>query len=112
MGFTERHRAPKDPLDHEPAAVTIARENAGLTRAQLAAELGVSAGLVSEIERGTRNATLARIEQIAEILGCPPDDLKRKDGQPGPRLAVICARCSELWGQDHECPPETNGAAA
>ena len=112
MSVTERHRPPKDPLDHEPAAVTVAREEAGLTRAQLAAELQVSAGLVSEIEKGTRNARPERIEQIAKILGCPPGDLKRKDGQPGPRLAIVCARCSELWASGHECPPQANGEAA
>jgi len=112
MSVSERHKRPKDPLDHEPAAVTVAREEAGLTRARLAAELQVSAGLVSEIEKGTRNATPARIEQIARILRCPPDDLKRKDTQPGPRHAIVCARCSQLWASGHECPPVANGEAA
>jgi transcriptional regulator with XRE-family HTH domain len=75
--MTERQK-PKDPLDHEPAAVTWARERAGLTRAQLAARIGVSAGLISEIEKGTRNATPARILAIAEALNCPVVVLERK----------------------------------
>jgi transcriptional regulator with XRE-family HTH domain len=75
--MTERKK-PKDPLDHEPEAVTWARRKAGLTRAQLAARIGVSAGLVSEIEKGTRNATPARIRDIAEALNCPAVFLERK----------------------------------
>lgn len=46
---------PKEPLDHEPAAVTYAREQAGLTKTQLAQLCGVSVSLISEIESGTRN---------------------------------------------------------
>ena len=104
MSVTERHRPPKYPLDHDPAAVTRAREEAGFTRAYVATQLHVSAGLISEIEKGTRNATLARIEQLAEVFGCPADDLKRKSGQPPTRLAVICVECSEVWVPDHQCP--------
>jgi transcriptional regulator with XRE-family HTH domain len=113
MSVTERHRPPKYPLDHDPAAVTRAREAAGFTRAYVAKELEVSAGLISEIERGTRNATLARIEQLAKILGCSADELKRKSGQPPTRLAVICVECSEVWAPDHQCPNRAaKGAAA
>lgn len=69
---------PKLPLDHEPEAVTWAREKAGYTRAQLAALLGVSAGLISEIEKGTRNAPPARLQAIATALNCPLVVLERK----------------------------------
>jgi transcriptional regulator with XRE-family HTH domain len=77
---TERkpRKQPKSPLDHEPEAVTWAREKAGLTRAALAEKVGVSAGLVSEIEKGTRNATPERIGQLAEALNCPRVILERK----------------------------------
>ena len=74
----KERRPPKDPLDHEPVAVTWAREKAGLTRAQVAAQLGVSAGLISEIEKGTRNATPARLQQLAEVFNCPVVVLERK----------------------------------
>lgn len=106
MSVTERHRRPKHPLDHDPAAVTRAREAAGLTRAYVAKQLGVSAGLVSEIEKGTRNATPARIEQMAAILGVPADQIRRKHGQPPTRLAAVCVQCSQVWEPDHECPTE------
>ena len=76
-------RPPKDPLDHEPEAVTWAREQAGLTRAQVAEALGVSAGLISEIEKGTRNATPARIRQLAAVFNCPKVVLERKKYAPG-----------------------------
>ena len=59
-------------------AVTWAREQAGLTRAQVAEKLGVTAGLISEIEKGTRNAPPARIRQLAEIFNCPKVVLERK----------------------------------
>lgn len=69
---------PKDPLDHEPAAVTYARVQAGLTKTKLAAACEVSLSLISEIESGTRNATPAMIIKLAEALGCPRVVLERK----------------------------------
>lgn len=71
-------RGPKQPLDHEPEAVTYAREKAGLTRAALADAVGVSAGLISEIERGTRNATPEMLIKLATALNCPVVVLERK----------------------------------
>jgi transcriptional regulator with XRE-family HTH domain len=116
-----KRRPPKDPLDHAPEAVTQAREQAGLTKTQLALATGVSLSLISEIEHGSRNARPPLIESMARVLDCTPDQLRRKDGQPGTRLAVVCAQCSELWEPDHVCPSErtaglqpsgANGAAA
>ena len=69
---------PKDPLDHEPAAVTYARVQAGLTKTQLANACGVSLSLISEIEGGTRNATPAMIIKLARALNCPRVILERK----------------------------------
>jgi transcriptional regulator with XRE-family HTH domain len=76
---TPRNR-PRDPLDHEPAAVTYARIKAGLTKTQLAQACRVSLSLISEIEAGTRNATPAMILKLAEALNCPPVVLERKRG--------------------------------
>jgi transcriptional regulator with XRE-family HTH domain len=69
---------PKDPLDHEPAAVTYARVQAGLTKTRLAEACGVSVSLISEIESGTRNATPAMIIKLAKALNCPRVVLERK----------------------------------
>jgi transcriptional regulator with XRE-family HTH domain len=74
-----KHRnRPKDPLDHEPAAVTYAREQAGLSKTRLAELCGVSLSLISEIESGTRNATPAMLNKIAHALNCPRVVLERK----------------------------------
>jgi transcriptional regulator with XRE-family HTH domain len=69
---------PRFPLDHEPKAVTYAREQAGLTKTQLAKACGVSLSLMSEIEGGTRNATPDMLNKLAEALNCPRVVLVRK----------------------------------
>ena len=71
---------PKEPLDHEPEAVTYAREQAGLTKTQLAQMCDVSLSLISEIESGTRNATPTMIIKLAEALNCPRVVLERRRG--------------------------------
>jgi transcriptional regulator with XRE-family HTH domain len=75
-------KSPKDPLDHEPEAVTYARVQAGLTKTQLAAACKVSVSLISEIEAGTRNATPAMIIKLATALNCPRVILERKRENP------------------------------
>jgi transcriptional regulator with XRE-family HTH domain len=69
---------PRDPLDHEPAAVTFAREKAGLSKTQLAKACDVSVSLISEIEAGSRNATPAMLNRLALALNCPRVVLVRK----------------------------------
>jgi transcriptional regulator with XRE-family HTH domain len=109
-------RARGAPLDHEPGAVTWWRQQAGMTKTQLAKAAGVSLSLISDVERGTRNAGPWLIDVMAEILNCPPGELKRKGDrqQPATRMAVVCAECEGLWEPGHECPlpREANGAAA
>jgi DNA-binding XRE family transcriptional regulator len=82
VAVSTQRNPPKDPLDHEPAAVTYARVQAGLTRTQLAKTCGVSLSLISEIERGTRNATPAMIIKLADALNCPRVILERKRSAP------------------------------
>lgn len=71
-------KQPKVPLDHEPEAVTYAREKAGLTRAALADRCGVSLSLISQIESGKRNATPTMLQKLAEAMNCPIVVLERK----------------------------------
>lgn len=85
LNFTPLHtkfeamtKQPKAPLDHEPEAVTYAREKAGLTRAALADRCGVSLSLISQIESGKRNATPSMLHKLAEALNCPVVILERK----------------------------------
>jgi len=65
-------------LDHEPEAVTYARKKAQLSQAQVAQQLGKSISLISEIEKGTRNATPETLAQLAQIFNCPLVVLERK----------------------------------
>lgn len=62
---------PKFPLNHEPQAVKYAREKAGLSRTELARACGVSLSLISEIEKGSRNATPKMLLTLAEVMNCP-----------------------------------------
>lgn len=71
-------RGPKHPLDHEPEAVTWARERSGLTKTDVARELGVAVSLISQIESGTRNATPAMLIKLARVFNCPRVVLERK----------------------------------
>lgn len=65
-------------LDHEPQAVRYALDQSGLTQKQFADQLGKSQSLVSEILKGTRNATPALIGDMARVLNCPRVVLERK----------------------------------
>jgi transcriptional regulator with XRE-family HTH domain len=86
--MAERKR-PKSPLNHEPEAVTWAREKSGLTMTEVAARLGVSLSLVSEIEKGTRNATPAMLLRLAEVLNCPVVVIERKRIVVVPKAAAL-----------------------
>tara|TARA_R110000751_G_scaffold186645_1_gene292971 strand:+ start:2851 stop:3201 length:351 start_codon:yes stop_codon:yes gene_type:complete len=52
------------------------REEAGIGLSEMARLIGVTKVYVSDVERGRRAPlSLARIRQVAEILGCAPFDL-------------------------------------
>ena len=91
-------KPPKNPLDHQPEAVTYAREQAGLTQRQLADRCGVARSLISEIESGTRNATPAMIRKLADALNCPRVILERKrepETTPAADVGVLPVRHEE-----------------
>lgn len=75
---TGQRRRRNAPLNHEPQAVTYARERAGLTKRMLAQRIGISEQLMGEIESGRRNATPATINKLAAALNCPRVILERK----------------------------------
>lgn len=66
------------PLDHEPEAVAYARRKSGLTLAQVSELTGKSVSLLSEIEKGTRNARPDLLLQLASVFNCPLVVLERK----------------------------------
>lgn len=65
-------------LNHEPKAVTYAREKSGLSMTEVAEQCGVSLSLISEFEKGTRSATPAMIIKLAAVFNCPVVVLERK----------------------------------
>lgn len=66
------------PFDHDIEGLLYAFKQSGLTQKQFADELGKSQGLISEILKGTRNATPALITDMAKVLNCPRVVLERK----------------------------------
>ena len=46
------------------------RENKSLTQAYVAEQVGISAAMLCQIERGTKNPSLQVGKEIADVLGC------------------------------------------
>jgi transcriptional regulator with XRE-family HTH domain len=55
------------------------RKHKGLTLSQVAEELHVTAGTLSQLERGTVNYTQPMLEALADLFGCEPADLLIRD---------------------------------
>lgn len=66
------------PLDHEPEGCVFARKAAGLTLTEAAKQMDMAVSLLSEIEKGTRNLTPARMQALARVYNCPVVVLQRK----------------------------------
>ena len=54
------------------------REENNLTQAELAEAVGVSRGMIAQIERGTKMVTLPLALEIAEVFGCDVNALTPK----------------------------------
>lgn len=50
-------------------ALALARMYWGYSQSEMAAELGISQAMVSEIERGVKSVTLETLERYSEVLG-------------------------------------------
>lgn len=53
------------------------REQNNITQAQIADELGITQGAVSQWEAGATNPSLRTISRLATILNCTVDELLR-----------------------------------
>lgn len=73
----ERRPSSWRPTPQNPERCRWAREQAGLTLTAAAGELGISAGYLSEIEKGTRSASIARQRAMAALYGQEPRELGR-----------------------------------
>ncbi len=71
------------------------RESADLTQKKLAEAAGMNFKYLSEIERGTKGATIDTITSIANALGVSPADLL-----PGSKIDEDCFQIAK-WIQEH-----------
>ncbi|WP_296197033.1 XRE family transcriptional regulator [uncultured Microbacterium sp.] len=84
------------------AAVREARKRLGLSVQALAEKAGVSFGLVSQLERGLGNPSLASIQRLAGALGIPTSQLL---DEPPVALAVVSAGSRYVMPQAPDAPP-------
>lgn len=63
-----------------------------LTLEKLAERVGVTAGALSQLERGEVNYTQPMLEALAEELGCAPADLIMRDPKVGAALHLVWNR--------------------
>src|SRR5690349_4660685 len=90
-------------------AVKQQREAAGFSLRDLAARSGISASMISNIERGTKSPTVITVVRIAQALGVSAATLIDGGTDPAPRIRVL--RRGEGAGGEHPAPWETLGPA-
>lgn len=66
------------PLNQDPKAVQWALAASRMNQEQLRQRTGISASLINEILKGSRNATPAKLGLIADALNCPVSVLEAK----------------------------------
>jgi len=74
-GRKERSRATKDAVNGLGLSLRQAREKKGITLRAMARAIGVSPGLVSQVERGTVTPSVGTLYKMASRLGIVLDDL-------------------------------------
>jgi len=89
-------RAPSKPLNQDPEAVREARRAVeGLSQYRLAKRLGVVRSLISEIEKGTRNAQPELLRRMAAIFDCPVSQLEASAATETPAVDLRQVRDEE-----------------
>lgn len=64
----------------------------GLSQERLALKSGIDRSYVGQVERGSENVTVARLEQFAAILGVPVRDLFDEEVGDSPPPALAAGR--------------------
>ena len=82
--------------------VRATRQRAGLSVGQLAARAGIGKGSLSELERGTRNPTLATLYAVAGALAVPLATLLVEPGAPMDAVASPGIEARLLDARRHE----------
>lgn len=78
------------------SAIRAARKQSGLTVEELARRAGVSAGLVSQLERGKGNPSLGNLDKLVRALGITLSSLFEPDGAVGGDASTIQPRHCEV----------------
>jgi transcriptional regulator with XRE-family HTH domain len=91
-------------------AVKQHREVAGFSLRELAARSGISASMISDIERGTKSPTVTTVVRVAQALGVSAAALIDGGSEPSPRIRVL--RRGEGAGGEEPAPWESLGAGA
>lgn len=77
-------------------AIKDRREGLGLTLRALASRSGVSASMISDVERGAKSPTIATLSALALALGVPLSTLV--DGAASPVARIHVVRAAERHG--------------
>ena len=91
-------------------AVKQCRKAAGFNLRMLAARSGISASMISDIERGTKSPTVTTLVRLAQALGISAAALIDVGTGPAPRIHVL--RRGEGAGGQHPAPWKSLGPAA
>ncbi len=95
--------------------IAEARRAAGWTQATLAERCGISTLTLGRIERGTQATALARLEQIADVLGLPLADLvqrRERQGRHGRAVEQLVGVVRGLSAEEAELVAELAACVA
>jgi transcriptional regulator with XRE-family HTH domain len=90
-------------------AVKEQREAAGLSLRMLAARSGISASMISDIERGAKSPTVITVARLAQALGVTAAALIGGGAGPVPRIRVL--RRDEAASGEHPARWQSLGPA-
>jgi transcriptional regulator with XRE-family HTH domain len=88
-------------------AVKQQREISGFSLRMLAARSGISASMISDIERGAKSPTVTTVVRLAQALGVGAAVLVDGGAGPSPRIRVL--RRGEGAGGEHPAPWQSLG---
>ena len=102
----------ENPLEYEKARlivdatqeIKVALEDAGLTMAELSRRCGKSRAIVSRQLQGSQNLSLAKIAELAFVLG-KRFSFELKDIDEKPELQVDKSVCTLRFGFTKKVPP-------
>ena len=83
--------------------ITLRRKASGLTQAQVASRISVEKESVSRMESGKISLNLERLQQFADLFGCPVSELLKEPSQDVQVQAeTIAALISHLEPEERE----------